>query len=1000
MKIGQNINGFVVRAIVDVPDCASKGIYLVHKTKGMEVFHLLNDDEENLFAFSFKTPPKDSTGAAHVLEHSVLCGSERYPLKDPFIRLANQSIKTYLNAWTASDHTVYPASSQVKADYFNLMGVYADAVFFPLLKKEIFMQEAHRLEWDENGKPCIQGVVYNEMKGVYSSFESAASDAVDNVLLEGTFYEHDSGGDPLVIPELTLSKLKAFHKTYYCPANCQLFLYGNIPTEEQLAFIDRMILSRIPMGGKSYTFPKKFSPAKIRPYVHAYGPADEDTPADKSSVLVAWRMPFVKKDLPRHEMELLFLGDILWGDDCAPVAKALLESGLGQDLAPQTSEDINSPVKSMTVGLRGVAKGNEKKVQRIVMDTLTALSQNGLSHEAVERSCMRFSFSTREIRRFNGPYSLVLLRRCLRGWQFGLDPWLTLMNKQIIDDIIASVHDDPAYLQNLISQLLVSNPERSLVVVTPSRTWLSKRIREEQKLIADCVKKTDIKKQKAALASLSAFQAEPSAPEDESCIPHLNVSQLSASCEQIKTSVSSCNSVPLFLSPQETNGIVYISVAFPVDVLEPADYLYLSTLASCLVESGWEGLSWDSALSKVQGITGGLVAYIRHAHVSDAGQKSADCGQAWFGRDWLVFHCKVVQERLDQALSLLSDCITKSDFSDTERLKDIINAMHNNGMSSVIPSGTVYAAMRSQCTKNKNAAVTEILEGLTSLYNEKQIASSPAKKTAGILRDLFARIKAGGAVIHLTADKDGMARAKKCLPSFIQQTQLGTLKPKRIVSDKRFYELTRIPEKYIVRKSAGGTDKCETFVIPGTVGFAGASFDSAAYDTRQCIADEVLCHSLETQELWRAIRTEGGAYGAQLTTDSDSCLSRFTAYRDPDPYRSLTAFQVELQAVCKKHFSDDEVEKAVIGCYSVEIEPRTPSANGAMGFLWKLYGLTNAQKHRRLSWLLEMKSSDLHKAALRYGSAVQNMRAAVLCGQELALSKNAQTTGIIYKLPV
>ncbi|HBD68582.1 MAG TPA: hypothetical protein DC014_04845 [Treponema sp.] len=999
MKVGQKLCGFIVREIVDLPDCASKGIYLVHETKGMEVFHLLNDDEENLFAFSFKTPPKDSTGAAHVLEHSVLCGSEHFPLKDPFIRLANQSIKTYLNAWTASDHTVYPASSQVKADYFNLMAVYADAVFFPLLKKEIFMQEAHRLEWDAKGKPCIQGVVYNEMKGVYSSFESAASDAVDSVMLEGTFYQHDSGGDPLVIPQLTLSKLKAFHKQYYCPANCQLFLYGNIPTEEQIAFLDKKVLSCIPKGGKAYHFPKKITPAKIKPFVHVYGPADEDSDTNRSSVLLAWRMPSVKTAMPRFAMELMFLGDILWGDDCAPVAKALLESGLGQDLAPQTSEDVNIPIKSMTVGLRGVAKGNEKKVEQVIIETLTKLVKEGLSDEAIERSCMRFSFSTREIRRFNGPYSLVLLRRSLRGWLYGLSPWATLANKEIIDGIIRSVHEDASYLKNLITQLLLLNKERSLVVVTPSSSWVEKRIRAEEKIITQLLLKTDEEKQKKQLRLLSQFQSKQS-PDEDRVIPHLSVSQLQPSCEQVKTLLSSCKDIPLFLSNQETNGIVYVSVAFPVDVLEPEEYLYLSTLASSLVEIGWQGLSWDEALSKVQGTTGGMGAYIRHAHVSEAGQKSSDSKSVWFGRDWLIFYCKVVEEQVENAFSLLADCITKTDFKDTERLTDIINAMHNNGMSSVIPSGTVYAAMRSQCTKNKNAAVTEILEGLTSLYNEKRIASCSAKKTAKTLLTLFERIKKGGAVIHLTADKSGMTCVKKYLPSFIEKAQLGILQAKRKVSDSRFYALTQIPQKYCLRKASKTSEVKETFVIPGTTGFAGSSFDSSAYDTKNCIADEVLCHSLETQELWRAIRTEGGAYGAQLSPDSDSKTTRFTSYRDPNPFRSLDVFKTQMHDLLKKHFSDDEVEKAIIGCYSMEIEPRTPSSTGAMGFLWRLYGLTNAQKKRRLSWLIKIKASDLHKAALRYDKALLNMQSVVLCGQELALSKNAQTTGIIYKLPV
>ena len=230
LKQGCSYKDFEVVEVVDLPDYSSIGILLRHKATGLEVFHMYNNDEENLFAFAFATPPEDSTGVAHIIEHSVLCGSKNYPVKDTFIRLANQSIKTFLNALTFSDKTVYPAASLSEKDYFNLMSVYGDAVFFPLLNEWTFMQEGHRLELDEQGNPSIQGVVYNEMKGCYSSFDNYSSDWVVRSVLPETIYDCDSGGDPLDIPLLTYEQFKDFHKKYYSPSNCRLFLYGNIPT--------------------------------------------------------------------------------------------------------------------------------------------------------------------------------------------------------------------------------------------------------------------------------------------------------------------------------------------------------------------------------------------------------------------------------------------------------------------------------------------------------------------------------------------------------------------------------------------------------------------------------------------------------------------------------------------------------------------------------------------------------------------------------------------------
>ncbi len=233
MKKNDIYKDFEVIDIFDVSSHNSKAIYLKHKKSGLEVFHLLNNDEENLFAFAFRTPSNNSTGVAHIIEHSVLCGSKKFPSKDPFLQLRNQSICTYLNAYTSKDRTVYPASSLVKDDYFNLMSVYADAVFFPLLRKEIFMQEGWRIELDKEGNPEFQGVVFNEMKGNYSSFDSVASDEIYNATVAGTFYEKDSGGDPLEISNLTYEQFVDFHKKFYCTSNCLVFLYGNISTEKQ-----------------------------------------------------------------------------------------------------------------------------------------------------------------------------------------------------------------------------------------------------------------------------------------------------------------------------------------------------------------------------------------------------------------------------------------------------------------------------------------------------------------------------------------------------------------------------------------------------------------------------------------------------------------------------------------------------------------------------------------------------------------------------------------------
>src|SRR5574344_1540483 len=376
----------------------------------------------------------------------------------------------------------------VKADYFNLMSVYGDAVFFPNLKPEIFMQEAHHLEVDDKGRPSLQGVVYNEMKGAYSSFDSVASDAAERAVFTGSPFVHDSGGDPLVIPTLTLAQLRAFHKKYYCPANCLLFLYGNIPTEEQLAFVEKEFLSRIQHGGTRASIPATVA-QKIKPFVRAYGPADEggDNAAEKTkgTAMLCWNTTKTDENgVPsfRRIMENAFLDELLCGDDSAPVSKVLLKSRLGEDIAPQTGACIDVRENAFIIALRGVEEKNVHVVEQRVMETLAALAEKGVSPSDFDRTCMAFDFDNREIKRINGPFALFYMRRCLRSWIYGGEPWTELRVRTEFDAMKKEFKENPGYLKKLMTELLVENKRRSLVFMTPSVAWSKKRLAQEKKI--------------------------------------------------------------------------------------------------------------------------------------------------------------------------------------------------------------------------------------------------------------------------------------------------------------------------------------------------------------------------------------------------------------------------------------------------------------------------------------------------------------------------------------
>lgn len=999
MERNQIYKGFRVLDIVPVEDCSSSGIYLRHERTGMEVFHLLNDDKENLFAFAFRTPSRDSTGAAHVLEHSVLCGSEKYPLKDPFLRLSNQSVNTFLNAYTASDHTVFPASSYVKADYFNLFSVYADAVFFPLLRPEIFSQECCRLEPGADGAPVLQGVVYNEMKGNYASFERVASDEIERAVLGGTSYACDSGGDPLAIPSLTLQRLRAYHRRHYCARNCRLFLYGNIPTEEQLDFIDAAVMQRLGDGGRAVPWPRTDVPRAPLPRVHAQGPADADDASagsgGKGIVSLVWRTArsLDAVNISRFSMELFFLDELLWGDDCAPVAKALLESGLGEDIGPQTGMDLGCRFPTICFALRGVEKKHAAKVQKAVFAVLEKLCRTGIPQEDIERTAMAFEFSNREIKRPDGnPYSIVLLRRCLRGWLYGAKPWETLLFRSEFAVLRRRIEEQPSYLTDLIRTHLLQNELRSLVTVVPSARWSRSRARAESAAAGALLAAKGLTRARRELEAMHAFQNDDSDEKNAARVPGISIADLDATMEKPSLRKTEVLGVPLYVSREPTNGIVYFELSFPADTLPAADYPYLPFLAYAVPQVGWKDIPWDEAAALVGSTTGGFGAYTSTLHVPDCSVQRKET-EPYIGRDWVVFRFKVLEERAADAFRLLCDCLTGTDFSDTARLEELAASYFNSLKSSVVPSAHIFALYRALCTLNHNKAVDEIWNGICSLFTAEKLYKSGGARIARRMRSLLARLRQGGALMHVIATPDGAAAVRRCLPSFIREAEIHAPLPAAVQPDSAFYALTKLPFK--------GRGSGELFVIPGSIGFAACAMPAAPFGTQECVADSVYAHYLTHSLLWKEIRTAGGAYGVYLSPNSSSNCMRFLTYRDPRPGDSLAALPVLLESAAGESFAPEEVVQAVTGSYSDEVYPVTPSAKGRREFLWALCGMDAAMYRRRLRQLLSIRSADLQKAAARCAQNAGECGSKIIfCGKSLLSPEIQEMTGKTITLPL
>lgn len=995
MKKNDIYHGWRVLDVQEMNEYNAEGIWLRHEKTGMEVFHLLNDDEENMFSFGFRTIPNDSTGVAHIIEHSVLAGSERYPLKDPFIVLNGQSIKTYLNAMTFPDKTVYPGASFVEKDYFNIFSVYGDAVFFPLLKEVIFKQEGHRVEVDENGELSIQGVVYNEMKGNYSGFDEIANEQAVLGVLDGTVYENDSGGNPAHIPELTYEQFKAFHKAYYNPSNCRLFLAGNISTEKQLDFVStnfvdpwleknpsftgqEALLQEAEKNGFSFT-PGKM-PSFTEPRIKSVtAPKGGDEEEKKPSCVVSWVLGETR-DVSLY-MKAALLEELLLGHDGAPLMRVLLESGLGEDVAPSSGADGDLAWIVFNAGLRGVSKKKTEEVEKVIFRELERLARDGVPESVTESAMMALEFAQKEIRRGYGPFSMVLMERCYRSWMNGGTPYDTLHIRNAFEQLKKDIASDPDYVRKLIDGLLLQNKTRSLITITPDDSFEKMQKEAAERQIENVRCKIPLDEIKKSQEEMRIFQQTPESEENLKKIPHLHIDELSDDIQTYGTELLHAGSVPVYTHAQPVNGITYLTAAIPVDVLAPEDYMYLPLFSEVITGMGIGSKDWVAASERIAGIMGGYNASLHAESVTRTAYLSAgiegetmldgkerarllfkkDC---CLGRYWFTLNAKMLDEKAEEGIALVFDNLKKADFSDTKRLHDLIAEFKNDFVASIAPSGHQYAGSRSSCTYTRAKAVDEMWNGISQLYFIKKLAGMKETDIASKLEDIRCRLLQSGIVINITAEEEAVRSACNAIAPYLE----GFSAPAAplYTDDDAFYTLAT-PEP-----------EAEWFNAHTQVGFAAMALPAHTFGSKESVYEELLARYLANNILWEKIRTVNGAYGALATANSTENVFQMATYRDPVPESSLSVFREALQEMAERKLTDDELEKVIIGTYSSSKQPRTPSGKGLTAWIRILYGITDEDRAFRMHAVLTATADDIQKAAQELLKVFDNRKNAII----------------------
>jgi Zn-dependent M16 (insulinase) family peptidase len=980
-KQDEKIFEFRILRTWEMDEYRSRVTHCLHEKSGCELLHMGNEDPENLFSFNFRTPPPDNSGLTHILEHSVLGGSRRFPLKDPFVLLLKSSLNTFLNAMTFPDRTLYPASSTVEKDFYNLMEVYGDAVFFPLLKREVFMQEGHHLEFldpgDEQSGLKHVGVVYNEMRGAFSSPETLVADWSVRSLFPDTPYGLESGGDPRHIPSLGYDSFRAYHRRYYHPSNCRIFIYGNIPLRHHLRFLNEKFLSGFSRADSDSALP--LQPRWQQPRILAKSfPAAEAEGKQRATVTVNWLTAPVTD--PRLLLALEVLGEVLVGNAGAPLQRALVESGLGEDISPASGLDSELKEAVFTVGLRGTADRHSGEIEGLVLSTLKKLRDRGLQERLVEGAVQRILFRNRELRRGGRPYALRLLRRTLRGWIHDSEPTATLAFRPVMEVFRRELAEKPAYLADVIDSQLLANPHRTRVLIAPDAGQAAREDAERRSALESLSRSLSSHQREEIRLdnrALREFQQRPDNGSNK--VPSLRLADLPGRVQTIPNRPAMPAPGPREAYAHElfSAGVIYLDLAIDVSGIPAELSRLLPLFGRAVCGSGLPGVPYTRVAGDLALVTGGFRSGLS-AH-------TALCGET---RQFLFFRVKMLEEKLPAAVELVWDLLLRADLGDVDRLRIILAELKNDLKSSLIPAGHHYAVLRAGSRLSAALAVEESWKGVSQLLALEELSASeqgqPAALTARLEELRQKIVTSSRMVVNMTGEGSALAAIEQLLTPRIAALDVGQ----------------RTPEAAALPAREPGGPAAEALLTEAGVGYVAHSFRGSRYGSPENAADGVLSHLLSTGYLWEHVRQAGGAYSAFASPDGLESLFTLASYRDPHIGPTLKAFRSALAHAAADGIDAHEAEQAVIGTVGKEIAPLDPGEKGIVSLRRNLYGITDELRQQHREALLRVGRAELARRAEALLETFDRGVTVVLTGKsELPRAKEAVKDIAVLELP-
>ncbi len=939
-EAGETHGDFVVTKCLPLLELNCVLRELQHLPSGAQIMHIGNDDPENLFCLSFQTFPSSSNGAAHILEHTVLCGSRKFPVKDPFFSMSRRSLNTFMNALTGSDFTCYPAASQVEKDFYNLMEVYIDAVFHPELKRLSFLQEGHRLEFldpkDPNTPLEYKGIVFNEMKGNLASADTRLWHALMASLVPDLPYAYNSGGDPKEIPNLTYAELIAFHETYYHPSRCLFFFYGDLPIKKHLDFIAEKALKNVPKLLPIPPLPrqKRFSAPLHKEMRY---PVSESEDLSHRTIVA---FGFLTAPLMDQEevLALTVLDSILMETDASLLKAALLETKLcihaDAYMDPEMSE------VPYAIVCKGCDPENVEKLEAALKKALASIAEQNIPSHLIEAAIHQLEFNRLEITGDHAPFGLTLFMRSALAKQHGCNPENSLLVHSLFEKLLTKTKD-PNYLPNLIKKYFLNNAHSLRLVMHPDRQLSSEETKQENQHLQE-IRKSFSKKIVAEIIKQSqdlAIYQKHTEQQSLNCLPKVTLEDVSPVVRDFSLKHYTQGNLNIFHHDCFTNHIVYADLIFDLPHIDDADLPLVHLLTSLIPEIGSGGRHYAQNLEYIQAHTGGIGASCA-LHLQTGDTKMA--------RPSFSLRGKALHRKMDKLFVLMRDTMLKPRFDEKKRIEELVMQLRDAQLSRLNRQAMRYAIQLALSGFSPASHINEAWYGLRYFKTIEHLSKTSQANLNQWIEKLFS-LKEQLFTFHdphlvLSCPKETLQEIQKNgyygLADFIPKTPFNPWK----------FDFPIHPVMSQAR------------TIASQVAFNTEAFKSVTYLHPFAPALTVSTVLFDNKILHRRIREQGGAYGCGATYSSSLGNFNFHSYRDPHIAASLQTFHEAIDEVSAGHFSEQDLEEAKLGIIQQFDIPISPGSRALTAYSWLRDGKTKEMRQEFRDRLLSLTSKDLRHA--------------------------------------